>query len=455
MKQIYLLLLAITGITAMAQDRVKTLDSIFTAQNSKGQFNGNVLIAEKGNVIYKKSFGLRDEAKGLPLDENSVFELASVSKQFTAVGIVLLQEKGKLSYEDKLSKFFPELAFYGDITVRQLLNHTSGLPDYMELMATYWDKKKIATNKDIISHLAQHKPTILFSPGSMFEYSNTGYALLASVIEKASGTAYADFLKKNVFVPLKMDNTFVYTRRLAPRDIKNYAFGYVKDENGKNVLPDNLKDSDMVVWLDGIVGDGTVNSTTGDLLKWDRALYTDKLVSKKSLDAMFTPPTGIESKYGFGWIIDNNKDFGKLIWHNGGWPGYMTHIDRHVDNDKTIIILLNNEVQNVPLNNIRRALYGKPLVEKRKEITVTEQEVKPFIGEYELAPGYNMQISYDGGLKTQLPGQEKFDLFPESKTKFFLKVVEAQLEFFSDDKGAVTKAVLYQNGRELSAPKVK
>jgi CubicO group peptidase (beta-lactamase class C family) len=459
MKKVLLFVMMAFMATANAQDRIARIDSIFTTMHGKGKFNGNVLIAEKGNVIYKKSFGLRNEETKEALDENSIFELASVSKQFTAMAVVILEEKGKLKYEDKLSKYIPELAFYGDVTVRNLLNHTGGLPDYMELMEKHWDRSKIATNKDIISLMATNKPAADFASGTKFEYSNTGYALLASIIEKASGTTYANFLEKNIFKPLKMDNTFVYTRRYAPKTVKDYAYGYTYDESGKKVLPDNVPDADMVVWLDGIVGDGTVNSTTGDLLKWDRALYADKLVSKRSRDLMFSIPVlpnGEKTNYGFGWMIETNKDFGKIAQHSGGWPGYYTYIERETDNDKTIIVLQNNDTEApVPANTLRRLLYGLPIVTKRQEVTLTEDIMKAYIGEYELAPGYAMQITYDNGLKTQLPGQQKFDLFPESETKFFLKVVDAQLEFFRDEKGMVNKAVLYQNGRELSAPKTK
>lgn len=452
------LFLAITG-SAVAQDKIARIDSVFTAMHAKKQFNGNVLIAEKGNVVYQKSFGLRNEETKEALDANSIFELASVSKQFTAMGIVLLEEKGKLKYDDKLSKFFPELGFYKDVTVRHLLNHTGGLPDYMELMEKHWDHNHIATNKDVISLFATVKPAPVFSAGTKYEYSNTGYALLASIIEKASGMTYADLLKKSIFIPLKMDNTFVYTRRYAPKEVKNYAYGYITDLAGKKVLPDNFAQTNMVVWLDGIVGDGTVNSTTGDLLKWDRALYSDKLVSKKSRELIFSIPVlpnGEKTGYGFGWIIENNKDFGRIAMHTGGWPGYHTFIEREMDNDKTIIVLQNNDTETrMPANTLRRLLYGLPLNVKRQEAVVPEDKMKTYIGEYELAPGYAMQITYDNGLKTQLPGQQRFDLFPESETKFFLKVVDAQVEFFKDDIGNVDRIVLYQNGREMPAKKIK
>ena len=461
MKNTLLLILLAFVLHATAQDtRVKKLDSLFTALNANNGINGNILIAEKGNVIYKKSFGLRDVAANLPLDENSIFELASVSKQFTAMGIVLLQQKGKLQYDDKLSKYIPELAFYEGVTLRNLLNHTAGLPDYMELIGKKGDTTKIATNKDIITLFAKEKPAVVFAPGSKFEYSNTGYALLASVIEKASGKTYAAFLSANIFKPLKMDNTFVYTRRLSPKKIVNYAYGYVADKNQKNALPDALPEYHYTWWLDGIVGDGTVNSTTGDLLKWDRAMYTEKLATKKSLELMFTPPVlpaGEKTTYGFGWIIDKSADFGTMTTHSGGWPGYATFIERHIDNDKTIIALFNSDLSRRPaMNSIRRILYGLPLVEKHKAITLTEAQLTPYVGKYELAPGYIMEMTYaEGMLYTQLPGQQKFEIFPETETTFFLKVVEAQLTFEKDDKGLVSKVTLKQNGREMPALKVQ
>lgn len=459
MKNVIFYLVIGLSVVVHAQDRVTRIDSLFTAMHAKGQFNGNVLIAENGNTVYKKSFGLRNEETKEALDENSIFELASVSKQFTAMAVVILQEKGKLKYDDKLSKFFPELGFYKDVTLRHLLNHTGGLPDYMELMEKQWDHNHIATNRDIISMIATHKPAAIFPAGTKYEYSNTGYALLASVIEKASGMSYADFLKKNIFTPLKMDNTFVYTRRYAPKEVKNYAYGYIRDFSGKKVLPDDFVQTKMVVWLDGIVGDGTVNSTTGDLLKWDRALYADKLVSKKSRELIFSIPVlpnREKTDYGFGWMIEASKDFGRIAQHSGGWPGYSTYMERQMDNDKTIIVLQNNDTGvRLPVNTVRRLLYGLPLNVKREEVTLSEGVMKSYVGEYELAPGYIMQITFDNGLETQLPGQQRFDLFPESETKFFLKVVDAQLEFFKDDKGNIDRVVLYQNDREMPAKKVK
>ena len=350
-------------VVTFGQNRIQKIDSLLTSNYAKREFNGNVLIAEKGKVIYKKSFGLANENTKEKLNENSIFELASVSKQFTAMAIVILKEKGKLKYDDKMSKFIPELSNYKNITIRNLLNHTGGLPDYLPLMDSVFDKSKIATNKDIISMFTKLKPKILFEPNTKWEYSNTGYALLASIIEKASGMSYGDYLNKVIFKPLKMTNTFVYTRRYAPKKINNYAYGYVySDSLKKYILPDDMEETKMVVWLDGVVGDGTVNSTVNDLLKWDRALYTSKLISNSSLKDIFTVgelDDKSKTEYGFGWFIKLNPDFGTLINHSGGWPGYGAYIDRHIDNDKTIIILQNHYDVSLPSKSITNILYNK------------------------------------------------------------------------------------------------
>lgn len=444
------------------QDRVQKIDSLLHAMSADKKINGNFLIAEQGKVIYKKSFGLANEETKEPLNENSIFELASVSKQFTAMAIALLQEKGKLNLDDKMSKFIPELAFYDNITIKNLVYHTSGLPDYMELMETRFDKSKIATNKDIVELFAKEQPKLVFDTNTKWEYSNTGYALLATIIEKASGMSYADYLQKAIFTPLKMTNTFVYTRRFAPKKVTNYAYGYVySEELKKHILPDDLPETKMVVWMDGIVGDGTVNSTANDLLLWDRALYTNKLLSKSGMEQVFTAGTlanGTATKYGFGWMLDNHADYGKMASHSGGWPGYKTYIDRHLDNDKTIIILSNHEKVAIPINSLRSILYNKPLPVKkeRKEIALTNEQLQKFIGTYELQPGFEMKISTDKDqLFAQLTGQNAFPIFAENETQFFLKVVDAQIHFVPNETGAITGLVLLQNGNKIEGKRIQ
>jgi CubicO group peptidase (beta-lactamase class C family) len=459
---LFVIKLLVTQLLFSQQTNVQKLDSVFAALHSKGKFNGNILIADKGEVVYKNSYGFANETTKEKLTENSIFELASVSKQFTAMAIVLLKKTGKLNYEDKLDKFIPALNFYENITIRNLLNHTGGLPDYMAIMDTVFDKSKIATNKDMISIFAKAKPAILFKPNTKYEYSNTGYALLASIIEKASGLTYKNYLDKVIFKPLQMTNSFVYTRRLAPRKIKNYAYGYVYIEKSKKyVLPDDYDDTNMVIWLDGIVGDGTVNSTTGDLLKWDKALYTDVLINdedRKDIFSGITFANGKKSNYGFGWLVENNKVLGKIVNHTGSWPGYATFIERNLDSNKTIIVLQNNERSTFSVKQIRDAIYDLPKKNtvKENEVSISKDIIKKYLGEYELAPQVVIKIFWDNDvLKTQLTGQKAFPIFAKSETVFFLKAVEAQLAFVKDKEGKVTNLILLQNGNSTEAIKIK
>ncbi|MBL0735371.1 serine hydrolase [Flavobacterium sp. GN10] len=454
--------LLLIGYLTFGQGRIQKIDSLLNSLYSQEKINGNFLIAEKGKVIYSHSFGLANETTKEKLNENSIFELASCSKQFTAMGIMILKEKGKLNLDDDINKYLPELSFYKGITVRNLLNHTGGLPDYMQLMDSLFDKSKIATNKDIINIFSTHHPKILFEPNTKWEYSNTGYALLASIIEKASGLTYADYLKTVIFQPLKMKNTFVYNRRLSPKKIDNYAFGYVySDSLKKYVLPDELEETKIVVWLDGIVGDGGVNSTVNDLLIWDRALYNNKLLTKEGMKSVFELATlkdGAKRNYGFGWGIEENVDFGKIANHDGGWPGYVTFIDRHLTNDKTIIILQNHNNVSIPSKAIRNILYNKPLpVQKfRKEISVTTEELQKFVGTYEVEKDFEIKISLDKDqLFSQLTGQNTFRIFAESEKLFFYKVVDAQIQFEKNEKGEISNLFLLQNGKKIEAKRTK
>lgn len=442
---------------SFGQTRFQKIDSLLNTMYLSGQINGNFLVAEKGKVIYKKSFGIANEETKQPLNENSVFEIASVSKQFTAMAIMMLHEKGKLNLDDTLSKFIPELAFYKGITIRHLLNHTSGLPDYMELFEKIFDKSKIATNKDVITIFAQRQPKVIFTPNSKYEYCNTGYALLASIIEKASGETYNNFLQKTIFKPLRMNNTFVYKRRLSPKKIDNYAYGYVySDSLKKYALPDDLKETKMVIWLDGVVGDGGINSTVNDLLKWDRALYTNKLLPKKEMNEMFNVTVlndNTQIKYGYGWQIENHAEFGKIVYHGGGWPGYATFFARHITDDKTIIILQNHDNITLPLNSIRNILYNKKELNKT---TLSPEQLQKFVGAYELQPGFIIEIERQNDqLYAKTAGQPTLELIPETENSFLLEEIGGQILFNFNTDGTTKSLTFSQGGNKMEGKKIR
>lgn len=416
MKKVIILFIAVSSFVYGQKE--KKLDSLFTSLYAAKEFNGNVLVAEKGKVIYEKSFGLANEKTKQKLDKNTVFELASVSKQFTAMGIVQLEKEGKLSYNDPLTKYFPELSFYKPITIDNLLHHTSGLPDYMSLFDKNWDKKKFATNKDIVEMLAKYKPELLFVPGNKYEYSNTGYALLGLIIEKVSKQSYGDYLNKKIFKPLGMANTRVYRSRYKPEKISNYALGYVVDSLGNKKLLDDLGKEYYTYYLDGIVGDGMVNSTTGDLLKWDRALYGDKLVNQKDKDLIFSSIVTKDNKdtrYGYGWAIDTKYPFGKIANHSGGWAGYITFIERDLDYDKTIIILQNNdsEAASSPVKQLRNILYDI------KPIKVDLATLQKYAGKYTKKNSKTFEVFFENNkLYVPLNPQVKLELEAISTNKF-------------------------------------
>ena len=305
-------------------------------------FSGVALVAEGGNPVFFEATGYRHFETGEILQKTDIFELASVSKQFTAMIIMMLQEKGKLQFDDSLHKFVQ--VPYPGITIRHLLNHTSGLPDYQAIMDKHWDKSRVAGNPDIIEYLNRYAPPALFSPGEKYNYSNTGYVLLASVAEATSGQDFIELCRNWIFKPLGMTDTDIRTLEQKAQ-VKNFAAGHIKDSAGNYVNANRFHASDYTVWLGNRKGPGRISSTAADLLKWDQALYAHTLVSESTLRQAFTPAIlndGSVSNYGFGWDIEEDPQRGKYVHHNGDNPGYKTMIIRLLQDKKTIIVLNNN-----------------------------------------------------------------------------------------------------------------
>jgi CubicO group peptidase (beta-lactamase class C family) len=339
------ILLLFLPLFSIAQQ--KQLDSLFAANKDPIAigFSGVVLIAENGKPIYQKAFGYREFEKQIPLQTSDIFELASVSKQFTAMVIMMLKEKGKMDYDDLVEKYL-DIPYKG-ITIRHLLTHTSGLPDYQDIMDKYWDKSKVAGNDDCIAYLNKYAPPKLFEPGTKYTYSNTGYLLLASIAEKASGKDFIWMCRKWVFRKLKMKSTDIRTLE-QKKATTNFAIGhiYVKDRN-KYVRADSFPSSDYTIWLGNRKGPGRISSTAADLLKWDKALLTNKLINQSTLMEAFSPMKlndGSLSNYGFGWDLRTDSLLGKIVSHTGDNPGYRTQILRYVDKNKTVILLNNNSI---------------------------------------------------------------------------------------------------------------
>ena len=306
----------------------RLIDNYFSKINRENHFNGAVLISRYGKLIYKKAYGYADFRTRKPLTVQSSFQLASVSKQFTAVAIMMLKEKGLLRYDDSIQRFFPKFPYHG-ITIRLLLNHRSGLCNYAYFCDPFF--RKIPVNLDgkmVIDLMTKHHPRTYLPPNKHFDYSNTGYMILASIVEKVSKQSFSNYVNQHIFKPLQMTHSYV-----GMQDNGIEVYGY--NSPGRRVVKD---------YLDEIYGDKGIYASVEDLYKWDEALYTDKLVKQESLKEAFTdgsPEQAAPFNYGFGWRIYTASNGDKTVFHAGWWKGFKTFFMRRLK-DKTTVIILSN-----------------------------------------------------------------------------------------------------------------
>lgn len=533
---------------------VDSIDLLMNYSHKNGLFNGAVLVSQNNEVIYRNSFGYTDFDKNELLIPESSFYLASVSKQFTTMAVMILMERGKLSYEDKLSDYFSDFPEYADnVTIRHMMTHTSGIPDHYGLNAY-----KVGLNNDDVYTLLVKQEDLDFEPGSQYSYSNGGYVLLSMIIEKASGEPFHEFMKTNIFIPLEMDNTLVYDR--SEPKVENRAIGY--NSNGE------LDDYEIFT-----TGAGGIYSNVDDLFKWDQALNSDQLISSKSLNEAYQPyvlSSGDTSYYGFGWGINQKKNW---VGHSGGLSGFRTYLRRYPDNGDTFILLTNKgdafamgeinsslekilanedfELPKIPLSNklatiiesdgidkavnsvlelqsqntddfeydeagintlgysflqnedIEIALklfklnievrpnsgnaydsYAEALLansdtsaaiknyttsvkmnpnnqngidvleslgidtkEILPNIKLSAEQLDKFVGSYELNPEFIMKIFRDGDRLYVYPtGQSKYELFATTESKFYLKIVDAQITFNKGKSGNIESLTLHKGG---------
>jgi len=308
------------------------IDSLFADFNRPDVPGASVTVIQNGKVLLAKGYGLANVEEKIPCTPETNFRLASLTKQFTAMSILILAEQKKLSLDESLTEFFPEFPHHGEqITVRHLLSHTSGLIDYEDVIPAGTTIPVL--DRDVLRLLLKQDKTY-FPPGSKFRYSNSGYSLLSLIVEVRSGMPFAQFLKENIFQPLKMKNSLAYEQGFSI--IPNRAYGYSASGQGFTRTDQSLTSS--------VLGDGGIYTSVSELFKWDQALYTTKLVSAKWLEAAFTPgslPTDFpNSHYGFGWYIGTYRGL-KEIWHYGETRGFTTRIARFPEKKFTLVILTN------------------------------------------------------------------------------------------------------------------
>ena len=336
---------------------VKQYAKFISDMRSKGFTTGNILVYENGEIVFQSSDGLRSIDPIDSLTLNSQFRLASVSKQFTGVAIMKLKQAGNLDYDQKVNTILTDFP-HDNITIKHLLHHTSGIADYIEIIKENFvsqnsTKRYILGNNEILDIFYDTNPKLNFQPGEEFEYSNTGYLVLASIVEKISKQHFRDFLKENIFEPLGMSRTTLYNYQEGnDPNMPNRVFGYRKTESEKGY---ELNDYHVV---NDVRGDGGIYSTLNDLYKWNMALVNYKVLPKEYLDEAWywgTLNNGEKITYGFGWsLFLEDKTKPKTVFHSGGWVGFSTYLFNEIETKSGYIVLTNNSTRVVA--DIKKAI---------------------------------------------------------------------------------------------------
>lgn len=313
------------------------IDSIFRNLSHANKFNGCVLVAQHGQILYKNSFGTANPLLDEPLKPNSIFQLASVSKTITGVSVLTLIEQKQIGLDDYFSLYFPDFP-YPNVTIKHLLSHMSGVPDYIKLDSRLYPQDvKYYNNQDAYNAIVSARAPLSFTPGTKFKYNNSNYALLALLVEKISGETFQDYVETRIFLPLGMKNSYI----AQPDQIwskENRTFGLY---NNNQIYPNDR--------YDGVFGDKGAYSTIEDMFKFDRALYPDVLLSKHTLDLAFTNnvfDVNKKKQYGLGFRLREDNNNQKIIFHNGWWHGYRTAFHRR-EQDNSCVIILSNRLNNV------------------------------------------------------------------------------------------------------------
>ena len=556
---------------SFSQNKVENIDNLLTRYNEYGLFNGSVLVAENGKVIFKKGYGFSDMEWKVPNTPDTKFRIGSISKQFTATIIMQLVEEGKIKLDSKLTDYLPDYRKdTGDkVTIHELLNHTSGILSYTDMPNVWSDSLRNHYDEDyMIKHF--HSGDFQFEPGTQFSYNNTGYYLLGAIAERVTGKKFGALLQERILIPLGMTNTASEDDGLV---IDKKASGYLKF--GKSYR------TDPYFYMPNALGAGQMYSTVEDMVNWDQALYTNKILSDESKEKMFTPYL---SDYGYGWgirtdTIKGTNEVTKITAHSGGINGFNTFFIRLLKNKQMIAIFCNTG--NAPLNEMAGEIinilydqkfsypkepisdfmagvidkngidaaideyskliesgndrydfsenqlntlgysylqkgdvdialaifklnidaypksfnpydsYAEALMKKgnneeairyyeksldlnpgntngieqlkklgveykTEEIKIDNSILSKYIGQFQLAPSFMLRIRVDGNqIFAQATGQAEFEIFPITETKFYYKVVNAQIEFVENEEGNFNKLILFQNNRETPADRIK
>ena len=446
------------------KDKKTMIENLTLALKEKDGFNGAWLYAENGEIVSRGVLGFRDPEDRLPITEDTIFQMASISKTFTAAAVMLLMRQSLLRADDRITKYFPELAAYEGVTVRHLLNHTSGIPDYFddsEWFIKIWkEEKRVPGNDEILGFLRETKAKPYFAPGEGLHYSNTGYNLLALLVERLSGIPYEEFLQKNVFEPAGMTSTRCCHIRRDGVPFENYARATVFEDDKCVADIDSAEDGDVVAF-DGLNGDDYVYTNILNMFRWDRALREGKVLTAQEQQIMYTPGrlnNGEDAVYdeddglgyGFGWGIEHDEEYGLIVSHSGGMPGVATWFERFIDADRVLVIITNRDYRDVRahlgyregMEAIARDKEPEPIVsiEDISLKTADKSKWNSFCGKYEHPGDDDFTVDevwmQDGELHARAfdeDGDElKFRLYPIGEDEFGRKGGMVKLRFGND-----------------------
>ena len=413
----------------------------------------SVLVSKNGEIMYEKGFGYADIGNKVPVTTDTKFRIGSITKQFIASAILKLQEEGKISVTDKLSKFVPDFPRGDEVTIHHLLTHTSGIHSYTNRPNFIKYVTMPITPNELVDTI--RKSPYDFNPGDRYLYNNSGFFLLGYIVEKISGKSLGDFLDETFFKPLGMNNTGIYqTNRLLDQE----AYGYSL-ENGKAIKALNWDMS----WAGGA---GAIYSTVKDLYTWNEAVFNGKVLSEESVKAAFAPAI-LNNKekvdYGYGWAFQDFRGY-QFIGHGGGLNGFLSYIERQPEKKVNVIVLCNSTPPPDGINPTANAMTIAEYLlwsdmEKQSsfasDMVVDEPTLKSYEGRYDYGQGAVLIVTLEGKqLNAQMTGQPKFPIFPSSKNEFNWKVVEAKVKFVTDENGNVTNVIHYQGGQQIVAKKL-
>ena len=427
------------------QDLTPRIDTLLKAYSKLHKFNGTALVARNGIILLDKGYGFRNAEAKVLHDQNSIFQIGSVTKQFTTAIILKLQQENKIDVREKLSKYFPTYPKGDSITIEQLMLHISGIYSYTDDRDFMQNEVAKPTNREKLMARFQDKP-LTFSPGTNWKYSNSAYLLLGYIIEEVTKKPYEQVVREYIFTPLKMSHSgFDFTHLTSNEKSTGYFV-----LNDREILASPIVDSSVAFSA------GAIYSTTGDLFRWHKSLQNNTILSKVQQEKAYTP---VRNKYGYGWLIDSIAGK-RMVSHGGGIHGFSSNFSRVPEDDICIILLSNSSspVLNEITNSIYAILYNKPyeIPKERKSIDVPEEKLKEYTGEYEINPSLNLKISIkDGQLLAEPTGQRSSIIYAERDDYFFVKDPDVQLQFTRNIKNEIDGFILFQGGGQTKCRKIK